>query len=269
MTIVPIEAVYVDANFKEAQLRKVRLGQPAVLTTDLYGGAVKYHGKVVGLAGGTGAAFALIPAQNATGNWIKVVQRLPVRIALDPEELRAHPLRVGPVDERRHRRVAALGERIRHGRSGTNGRRAIGDFSPMSGAPLWLAGVLLALGNFMVVLDMTIANVSVPNIAGGLAVSPSQGTWVITSYAVAEAIMVPLTGWLAQRFGAVRVFVVGDARLRHLLGAVRACALAGLPGAVPRDAGPLRRPDHADVADPAAAHLPAARSRARPWACGR
>ena len=82
------------------------------------------------------------------------------------------------------------------------------DFAPMSGAPLWIAGVLLALANFMVVLDTTIANVSVPTIAGGLAVSPSQGTWVITSYAVAEAITVPLTGWLAQRFGAVRVFCV-------------------------------------------------------------
>jgi membrane fusion protein (multidrug efflux system) len=95
MTIVPIEAVYVNANYKEAQLRQVRLGQPAVLTSDLYGGSVKYHGKVVGISGGTGAAFSLIPAQNATGNWIKVVQRLPVRIALDPAELRAHPLRVG------------------------------------------------------------------------------------------------------------------------------------------------------------------------------
>jgi membrane fusion protein (multidrug efflux system) len=95
MTIVPIEAVYVNANYKEAQLRNVRIGEPAVLTSDLYGGSVKYHGKVVGIGGGTGAAFALIPAQNATGNWIKVVQRLPVRIALDPAELRAHPLRVG------------------------------------------------------------------------------------------------------------------------------------------------------------------------------
>jgi MFS transporter, DHA2 family, multidrug resistance protein len=83
------------------------------------------------------------------------------------------------------------------------------DFSPMSGAPLWIAGAMLALSNFVVVLDSTITNVSVPNIAGGLAVSPSQGTWVITSYAVAEAIMVPLSGWLAQRFGAVRLFVAG------------------------------------------------------------
>src|SRR5271154_2386037 len=84
-------------------------------------------------------------------------------------------------------------------------------FAVMTGAPLWIAGGLLALANFMVVLDMTIANVSVPNIAGGLAVSPSQGTWVITSYAVAEAITVPLTGWLAPRVRAVRVFVIAVA----------------------------------------------------------
>src|SRR5271156_2626198 len=80
---------------------------------------------------------------------------------------------------------------------------------PLKGGLLWLAGFLLAIGNFVVVLDMTIANVSVPNIAGGLAVSPNQGTWVITSYSVAEAIVVPLTGWLAGRFGAVRVFIAG------------------------------------------------------------
>jgi membrane fusion protein (multidrug efflux system) len=95
MSVVPVAKVYVDANFKEEQLRKVRVGQPVILTADLYGGDVKFHGRVVGLAGGTGAAFALIPAQNATGNWIKVVQRLPVRVALDPTELARHPLRVG------------------------------------------------------------------------------------------------------------------------------------------------------------------------------
>lgn len=95
MTIVPVDKLYVDANYKEGQLSHVRIGQRATLTSDLYGGDVEYHGKVVGLAGGTGSAFALIPAQNATGNWIKVVQRLPVRIALDPAQLRAHPLRVG------------------------------------------------------------------------------------------------------------------------------------------------------------------------------
>lgn len=95
MTVVPLTQVYVNANFKESQLEKVRVGQSATLTSDLYGSGVEYHGKVVGFSGGTGAAFALIPAQNATGNWIKVVQRLPVRIQLDPKELQEHPLRVG------------------------------------------------------------------------------------------------------------------------------------------------------------------------------
>ncbi|MCB4858287.1 EmrA/EmrK family multidrug efflux transporter periplasmic adaptor subunit [Sphingobium sp. PNB] len=95
MSIVPLAQVYVDANFKERQLGRVKVGMPATVTSDLYGGDVVYHGKVIGFAGGTGASMALIPAQNATGNWIKVVQRLPVRIALDPRELAEHPLRIG------------------------------------------------------------------------------------------------------------------------------------------------------------------------------
>ena len=95
MTIVPIGSVYVDANFKEGQLKKVRPGQKVELKSDLYGDDFVFHGKVAGFSGGTGSAFALIPAQNATGNWIKVVQRLPVRVQLDPRELASHPLRVG------------------------------------------------------------------------------------------------------------------------------------------------------------------------------
>jgi len=95
MTVTPIAQAYVDANFKEGQLSDVRVGQPVELTSDLYGSKVAFHGKVTGMGGGTGSAFAVIPAQNATGNWIKVVQRVPVRIALEPKELTAHPLRVG------------------------------------------------------------------------------------------------------------------------------------------------------------------------------
>jgi membrane fusion protein (multidrug efflux system) len=95
MTIVPIKHVYIEANFKERQLDRVRVGMPAKVTADIYGGSVVYHGRVAGFSGGTGASMSLIPAQNATGNWIKVVQRLPVRIELDPKELAAHPLRVG------------------------------------------------------------------------------------------------------------------------------------------------------------------------------
>ena len=94
-TIVPLNEIWVDANFKEAQLETLRIGQPVTLEADFYGSSVEYHGKVAGLGAGTGSAFSVLPAQNATGNWIKVVQRVPVRIALDPAELEAHPLRIG------------------------------------------------------------------------------------------------------------------------------------------------------------------------------
>jgi membrane fusion protein (multidrug efflux system) len=95
MSVVPLDQVWVDANFKEPQLANMRVGQPVTLTADLYGNGFRYHGKVVGFGAGTGSAFALLPAQNATGNWIKIVQRIPVRVALDQKELAEHPLQVG------------------------------------------------------------------------------------------------------------------------------------------------------------------------------
>ncbi|HXS27834.1 MAG TPA: efflux RND transporter periplasmic adaptor subunit [Steroidobacteraceae bacterium] len=95
MSVVPLDQVWVEANFKEPQLASLRIGQPVSVTSDLYGRKVIFHGRVAGLGAGTGSAFALLPAQNATGNWIKIVQRVPVRIALDPRELEAHPLQIG------------------------------------------------------------------------------------------------------------------------------------------------------------------------------
>ncbi|HEY8587153.1 MAG TPA: efflux RND transporter periplasmic adaptor subunit [Rhodanobacter sp.] len=95
MTVVPLHDLWIDANFKESQLRHIRIGQPAKIVSDVYGGGVEFHGKVIGLGAGTGSAFSLLPAQNATGNWIKVVQRVPVRISLDNHELDKHPLRIG------------------------------------------------------------------------------------------------------------------------------------------------------------------------------
>jgi membrane fusion protein (multidrug efflux system) len=95
MQIVPTRTAYVDANFKEVDLARVRIGQKVILTSDLYGGGVTFHGRVKGLSGGTGSAFSLIPAQNASGNWIKIVQRLPVRVTIEPRDLAEHPLRVG------------------------------------------------------------------------------------------------------------------------------------------------------------------------------
>ncbi len=95
MAIVPLDGVWIDANFKEVQLQRMRIGQPVTLTADVYGSSITYHGRIEGFSAGTGAAFATLPAQNATGNWIKIVQRLPVRIRLDRRELEAHPLRIG------------------------------------------------------------------------------------------------------------------------------------------------------------------------------
>jgi len=95
MAVVPLHQVWVDANFKETQLQDMRIGQPVTLTSDVYGGGVTYHGRVAGLGIGTGSAFSLLPAQNASGNWIKIVQRLPVRIELDARDRDKHPLRIG------------------------------------------------------------------------------------------------------------------------------------------------------------------------------
>ncbi len=95
LSVVPVQQIHVNANFKEVQLQHVKVGQKVELVSDLYGDSVPFHGTVEGFDGGTGAAFSIIPAQNATGNWIKVVQRLPVRIKLNADELAAHPLRVG------------------------------------------------------------------------------------------------------------------------------------------------------------------------------
>jgi membrane fusion protein (multidrug efflux system) len=95
MAVVPLDSVWVDANFRETQLQHLRVGQPVTVTADVYGKGVVFHCKVLGLGAGSGNAFSLLPPQNASGNWIKIVQRVPVRIALDPAELRAHPLRIG------------------------------------------------------------------------------------------------------------------------------------------------------------------------------
>jgi len=95
MAVVPLSNVWIDANFKEVQLARMRVGQPVTVKADIYGGSVTYHGNIEGLGAGSGSAFALLPPQNASGNWIKIVQRVPVRIVLDPKELAAHPLRIG------------------------------------------------------------------------------------------------------------------------------------------------------------------------------
>jgi membrane fusion protein, multidrug efflux system len=112
MAVVTLDDVWVDANFKESQLRDMRVGQPVEVTADLYGSKLKYHGKVAGFGAGTGGAFALLPAQNASGNWIKIVQRVPVRVALDRDELKQHPLQVGLSMQAKVDTQAKGGERL-------------------------------------------------------------------------------------------------------------------------------------------------------------
>ena len=148
LSVVPLRGVHVDANFKEVQLDQVRIGQPVALESDLYGGAIRYHGVVAGLSGGTGSAFATIPAQNATGNWIKVVQRVPVRIALSPTELAAKPLRVGlsmtaAIDTRESR----PNPRAHHPRTAAPWRPA----ARLHGGPR-VASAALVLGRFRIPL---------------------------------------------------------------------------------------------------------------------
>ena len=127
MAIVPLDQVWVDANFKEPQLATMRIGQRVTLTADLYGNKIPYHGTVSGFGAGTGSAFSLLPAQNATGNWIKIVQRVPVRIALDPQELAAHPLQIGlsmQAEIDTHQRDGVEHRRVRRHRCGRRATRS-------------------------------------------------------------------------------------------------------------------------------------------------
>jgi membrane fusion protein (multidrug efflux system) len=115
MTVVPVRQLWIEANFKEGQVRNLRIGQPVSAVSDLYGSGMVFHGRIGGLSPGTGSAFSMLPPQNAAGNWIKVVQRVPVVVALDPAELAAHPLRVGlsmTVSVDTHQRDGALASAV-------------------------------------------------------------------------------------------------------------------------------------------------------------
>ena len=237
MAVVPLRRVWIDANFRETQLADLRVGQPATITSDAYGGHIVFHGKVLGLGAGSGNAFALLPPQNASGNWIKIVQRLPVRIGLDPQELDRNPLRIGlsvtvtvdtsdhagppvaraaaansiPVRDEPGRRPASRSpDRQDHCRKPRLWRPVMtaAGTKPLGGAALGVTALALALGTFMQVLDSAIANVSLPTIAGNLGASTDDATWVITAFAAANGVTVPLTGWLMGRFGVVRTFIV-------------------------------------------------------------
>ena len=204
---------------------------------------------MIGLSAGTGAAFSLLPPQNASGNWIKVVQRVPVKIALDPKELAKHPLRIGlstttmvdtrdrsgtvlaaePVSDVHENttsyaqdmaaaKAAADADHPRQFRPRAEPAMAEaaakplppGEYPPLRGSALVLLSIAIGVSSFMEILDMTIVNVSIPAIAGSMGVSPSEGTWSISSYLLAAAVVQPLAGWIGRRFGEVRTFVISN-----------------------------------------------------------
>ena len=236
MAVVPLRAVWVDANFKEAQLARMRVGQPVAITTDLYGGSVKFHGKIEGLGAGSGSAFALLPPQNASGNWIKIVQRVPVRIGLDPAELRDHPLRVGLSVYARVDVTDTSGPTVTSRNLVQNARADItGDGSAAAEAVIRrilsrtepermsVRGALRSPASRRPAARDHVARACsrhlyadprydhckrlASNDCRQSRRSTDQGTWIITSFAVSNGVSVPLTGWFMGRYGVVRTFV--------------------------------------------------------------
>ena len=193
LTLVPLDEVWITANFKETQLRHMKVGQKATIDVDSTGTTVRGH--VDSIAGATGPTFSLLPPENATGNYVKIVQRIPVKIVLEPGENSDHRLRPGmnvvpKVDLQMSSAALTLDQDVWKPK-----------FNP------WLIAVVVALGAFMEVLDTSIANVALPYMAGSLAASNDQSTWVLTSYLVSNAIVLPISGWIAVRFGRKRFFM--------------------------------------------------------------
>ena len=225
MAIRSLDEIWVDANFKETQLRDLRIGQPVDLYVDMYGGRRVFPGRIAGFTMGTGSTLALLPPQNATGNFVKVVQRLPVRIELaklrPKQRTSVHRPVGGSIrlpeqagDRTRCRKGSAnlLAAIVGHSRFGEPGSdqmtlAAASLRGSRAGVNPWLVAAAVIVPTFMEVLDTTIAVVALRYIAGGLSATVNDGEWVITSYLAANAIILPITGWLTVRFGRRNYFL--------------------------------------------------------------
>ena len=194
MMFVP-QTVWVTANFKETQLQSVRPGDPVEITVDAYPGR-KFKGHVDSIQAGSGTAFSLLPAENATGNYVKIVQRVPVKIVFDrpPDVLLGPGMSVVPSVK------ARMSEQRPY--SGRESRSSAGDRSP------WLIAIVVSIATFMVVLDTAIANVALRYIAGSLAVSVDESTWIVTTYLIANAVVLPVSGWLSNVIGRKRFYML-------------------------------------------------------------
>ena len=225
--VVADTGLWVDANPKESDMTYVRAGLPATVTIDAFPGR-EWKGTICSIAPGTGAQFAILPPQNASGNWVKVVQRVPLRFCFDPNEDTTRPAR-------RHERLSSrstpaararlrgalegLGQWVRrlrrHPRRGADRRHPMN--AQATAPPLyetiaptlkWLLTVCIMMATIMQALDTTIANVALPYMQGSLSTTQDQINWVLTSYIVAAAIMTSPLGWMATRFGRKKLFIV-------------------------------------------------------------
>ena len=230
MAIRSLDEIWVDANFKETQLRDLRIGQPVDLYVDMYGGRQVFKGRVSGFTMGTGSTLALLPPENATGNFVKVVQRLPVRIDLegyDPGQAplvhrhfcRSVRLYQQAGDRTRCREVSAnpgasAADRRSVPELGWSGQMTDAALSPSRSSAAvnpWLVAAVVVVPTFMEVLDTTIAVVALRYIAGGLSATVDDGEWVLTSYLAANAVILPITGWLSAHLGRRNYFLVSIA----------------------------------------------------------
>ena len=231
MAIRSLDEIWVDANFKETQLRDLRIGQPVDLRVDMYGGTHIFKGRVAGFTMGTGSTLALLPPQNATGNFVKVVQRLPVRIDLVDYDADQTPLFIGtsvvpyvhinkpPTGPDAGKFLQAY---VPQSPSRWSGRQRVGQQAMTAAAVValrgsraainpWVVAAVVVVPTFMEVLDTTIAVVALRYIAGGLSATVDDGEWVITSYLAANAIILPITGWLIAHLGRRNYFLLSIA----------------------------------------------------------
>ena len=195
LTVVPLDQVWITANFKETQLKHMRVGQKAEIELDSNGRT--YHGHVDSIAGATGPLFSLLPPENATGNYVKIVQRVPVKIVLEPGENRDHQLRPGMNVEAKVY-LTMSSEALALPMEQVIWRPKVNP---------WAIAATVSMAAFIEILDTSVANVALPYIAGGLGASYDDSTWVLTSYLAANAIILPMSGWLAEIIGRKRYFM--------------------------------------------------------------
>ena len=201
LVVVPLQNVWVTANFKETQLRNMKPGQKAYVKSDTYGKT--FDGHVDSIAGATGAVLSLLPPENATGNYVKVVQRIPVKIVLDPISPDVAILRPGMnVEATVVTSNGVHSTELMLQRFKSKLRMPDGSINP------WVVAITVTLATFMEVLDTSIANVALPHIAGSLSASADESTWVLTSYLVSNAIILPLSGWLSSVIGRKRFYMI-------------------------------------------------------------